>query len=211
MTDIAPSLHKLDWGKGDGLLPAVIQDAQSGRVLMLGYMNAESLRRTLNSGRVVFFSRSRNELWTKGETSGNFLDAVHVSGDCDHDTILVLARPTGPTCHKGTVSCFAEAPETDSGRLAFLSALEKTIALRIAESPEGSYTARLFAAGVGRIAQKVGEEGVETALAAVTREDPALVGECADLLYHLLVLLKARNLSFDRVVTELASRHGKRV
>jgi phosphoribosyl-ATP pyrophosphohydrolase/phosphoribosyl-AMP cyclohydrolase len=211
MTDFAGSIHTLDWSKGDGLLPAVIQDAQSGRVLMLGYMNAESLQRTLDSGRVVFYSRSRDELWTKGETSGNFLDVVQVSADCDHDTILVLARPTGPTCHKGTVSCFAEAAETNSGRLAFLSALEKTIALRIAESPEGSYTARLFAAGVGRIAQKVGEEGVETALAAVTREDPALIGECADLLYHLLVLLKARNLSLDHVVSELASRHGKRM
>jgi phosphoribosyl-AMP cyclohydrolase / phosphoribosyl-ATP pyrophosphohydrolase len=211
MSDAVSSLKELDWDKGDGLLPAVIQDAQNGRVLMLGYMNAESLRLTLSSRRVVFFSRTRNELWTKGETTGNFLDVVQVSTDCDNDTILVLANPVGPTCHKGTVSCFAEARETAAGKLAFLASLEKTIAARIAESPEGSYTARLYASGVGRIAQKVGEEGVETALAAVTRDDPELVGECADLLYHLLVLLKARNLSFDRVVQELASRHGKRV
>jgi phosphoribosyl-AMP cyclohydrolase / phosphoribosyl-ATP pyrophosphohydrolase len=211
MSDAVSSLKELDWDKGDGLLPAVIQDAQNGRVLMLGYMNAESLRLTLSSRRVVFFSRTRNELWTKGETTGNFLDVVQVSTDCDNDTILVLANPVGPTCHKGTVSCFAEARETAAGKLAFLASLEQTIAARIAESPEGSYTARLYASGVGRIAQKVGEEGVETALAAVTRDDPELVGECADLLYHLLVLLKARNLSFDRVVQELASRHGKRV
>ena len=210
MNALAPALQTLDWAKGDGLLPAIVQHAASGRVLMLGYMNPESLRLTLSSGRVVFYSRTRNELWTKGESSGNYLDVVQVSTDCDNDTILVLANPLGPTCHKGTVSCFADAWETASGRLAFLALLEGTIARRIAESPEGSYTARLYAAGLGRIAQKVGEEGVETALAAVTREDPELIGECADLLYHLLVLLKARNLSLDRVVQELASRHGQR-
>jgi phosphoribosyl-ATP pyrophosphohydrolase/phosphoribosyl-AMP cyclohydrolase len=210
MNALAPALQTLDWAKGDGLLPAIVQHAASGRVLMLGYMNPESLRLTLSSGRVVFYSRTRNELWTKGESSGNYLDVVQVSTDCDNDTILVLANPLGPTCHKGTVSCFAHAWETASGRLTFLALLEGTIARRIAESPEGSYTARLYAAGLGRIAQKVGEEGVETALAAVTREDPELIGECADLLYHLLVLLKARNLSLDRVVQELASRHGHR-
>lgn len=199
---------RLDWNKGDGLLPAVIQDARTGRVLMLGYMNEDSLRRTLADGRVAFFSRSRNQLWTKGETSGNFLDVVQVTTDCDNDTILVLANPRGPTCHKGTTTCFAEAHDPDAVRIAFLATLEKTIAHRIAESPEGSYTARLYAAGIGRIAQKVGEEGVETALAAVTREDPELVGECADLLYHLLVMLKARNLTLERVVQELASRHA---
>jgi phosphoribosyl-AMP cyclohydrolase / phosphoribosyl-ATP pyrophosphohydrolase len=204
----ALDVRRLDWSKGDGLLPAVIQDARSGRVLMLGYMNEEALRRTLAGGRVVFFSRSRNQLWTKGETSGHFLDVVQVTADCDNDTILVLADPQGPTCHQGTPTCFAEARDPDAARIAFLATLEKTIALRIAESPEGSYTARLYASGIGRIAQKVGEEGVETALAAVTREDPELVGECADLLYHLLVMLKARNLGFDRVVQELASRHA---
>ena len=206
----ATNLRQLDWNKGGGLLPAVVQDARTGRVLMLGYMNEESLRRTLADGKVVFFSRTRNEIWTKGETSGHFLEVVQVSTDCDNDTILVLANPIGPTCHKGTLSCFAEALEPDATRIAFLASLEATIAQRIAESPEGSYTSKLYARGLGRMAQKVGEEGVETALAAVTREDPELIGECADLLYHLLVLLKARNLSLDRIVQELASRHAAR-
>jgi phosphoribosyl-ATP pyrophosphohydrolase/phosphoribosyl-AMP cyclohydrolase len=204
------SLDRLDWGKGDGLLPAIVQDARTGRVLMLGYMNQESLQRTLDTRRAVFFSRSRKQLWTKGETSGHFLEVVDVSADCDDDTILVLAHPTGPTCHKGTESCFATARQPDATQLAFLASLEATIARRIAESPEGSYTARLYASGIGRIAQKVGEEGVETALAAVTRDDRELLGECADLLYHLLVLLKARNLSFEQVVQELGSRHASK-
>ncbi len=206
MNDSLP--REPDWTKGgDGLLPAIVQDARSGRVLMLGYMNADALQQTLDRGRVTFFSRSRRTLWTKGETSGHYLDVVQVSADCDDDTILVLANPVGPTCHKGTESCFAESRLPDAARVAFLPALEQTIARRIAESPAGSYTARLYASGIGRIAQKVGEEGVETALAAATRDDRELVGECADLLYHLLVLLKARNLSLDRVVQELASRH----
>jgi phosphoribosyl-ATP pyrophosphohydrolase/phosphoribosyl-AMP cyclohydrolase len=201
-------LGRLDWDKGAGLLPAIVQHARSGRVLMLGYMNVESLRRTLETRRAVFFSRSRNSLWIKGETSGHGLDVVDVSFDCDADSILVLADPAGPTCHRGTESCFAAARPPDAAATAFLSALEATIAQRIAASPEGSYTARLYSAGIGRIAQKVGEEGVETALAAVTREDPELLGECADLLYHLLVLLKARNLSLAAVVEELRSRHA---
>jgi phosphoribosyl-ATP pyrophosphohydrolase/phosphoribosyl-AMP cyclohydrolase len=203
-------LDRLDWAKGGGLLPAIVQDARTARVLMLGYMSQESLRRTLESRRAVFFSRSRNQLWTKGESSGHYLDVIEVSADCDDDTILVLAHPSGPTCHKGTPSCFAEASLPEASRMAFLASLEATIARRIAESPEGSYTARLYASGLGRIAQKVGEEGVETALAAVTRNDGELLGECADLLYHLLVLLKARNLSFDQVVQELGSRHAAR-
>ena len=205
------NLTRLDWDKGGGLLPAIVQHAVDGRVLMLGYMNEAALRQTLTDGRVTFFSRSRNQLWTKGETSGNFLRVTHVSADCDRDTILVLAHPDGPTCHNGTPTCFADAREPQASRIAFLSTLQATIAQRIADSPEGSYTARLFASGVSRIAQKVGEEGVETALAAVTRDDPELVGECADLLYHLLVLLKSRNLTLEQVVGELASRHGARV
>lgn len=207
----AMNVARLDWAKGDGLLPAIVQDANSGRVLMLGYMNEFALSRTLAERRVTFFSRSRNELWTKGATSGNFLHVVQVSADCDRDSILVLAHPDGPTCHNGTTSCFAEASEPDATRIAFLANLQSTIAQRIAESPEGSYTARLYATGVGRIAQKVGEEGVETALAAVTRDDDELIGECADLLYHLLVLLKARSLTLEQVVQELAARHGARV
>jgi phosphoribosyl-AMP cyclohydrolase / phosphoribosyl-ATP pyrophosphohydrolase len=204
------NLERLDWDKGGGLLPAVVQDARTGRVLMVGYMNPESLRRTLEDRRVTFYSRSRNALWVKGETSGHSLHVVDVSADCDADTLLVLANPMGPTCHKGTETCFDDARAPDASRIAFLTSLEATIARRIAENPEGSYTARLYASGVGRIAQKVGEEGVETALAAVTGDDAELLGEGADLLYHLLVLLKARNLSLDQLVGELASRHASK-
>ena len=200
----------LDWDKGGGLLPAIVQHARTGRVLMLGYMNDAALRETLGGGRVVFYSRSRETLWTKGETSGNYLNVVDVSTDCDSDAILVLADPVGPTCHKGTKSCFAAAASTDAQQLAFLALLENIIANRIADRPEDSYTAKLFAKGTGRIAQKVGEEGVETALAAVTRDDAGLVSECADLLFHLLVLLKSRELDLERVVEELKARHASK-
>lgn len=200
----------LDWDKGAGLLPAIVQHARTGRVLMLGYMNEAALRETLARGRVVFYSRSRQSLWTKGETSGHFLNLVDVSTDCDSDALLVLADPIGPTCHKGTETCFADAMPADVQRLAFLGLLENIIANRIADHPEGSYTARLFAEGPGRIAQKVGEEGVETALAAVSRDDDGLVSECADLLFHLLLLLKSRDLSLDRVVEELTARHASK-
>jgi phosphoribosyl-ATP pyrophosphohydrolase/phosphoribosyl-AMP cyclohydrolase len=200
----------LDWNKGGGLLPAIVQHARTGRVLMLGYMNDASLRETLAGGRVVFFSRSRETLWTKGETSGHYLNVVDVSTDCDSDTILVLADPVGPTCHTGSESCFADAAPTDAQRLAFLALLENIIANRIADQPEDSYTAKLFAKGPSRIAQKVGEEGVETALAAVTRDDEGLVSECADLLFHLLVLLKSREISLEAVVAELKARHAAR-
>jgi phosphoribosyl-ATP pyrophosphohydrolase/phosphoribosyl-AMP cyclohydrolase len=200
----------LDWDKGGGLLPAIVQHARTGRVLMLGYMNEAALRETLRQGRVVFYSRSRQVLWTKGETSGHYLNLVDVSTDCDTDALLVLADPIGPTCHKGTESCFADAAPADAQRLAFLGLLENIIANRIADQPEGSYTARLFAEGPGRIAQKVGEEGVETALAAVSRDDDGLVSECADLFFHVLLLLKSRDLSLDRVVDELRARHASK-
>jgi len=200
----------LDWDKGSGLLPAIVQHARTGRVLMLGYMNDAALRETLSGGRVVFYSRSRESLWTKGETSGNYLNVVDVSTDCDSDAILVLADPIGPTCHQGTESCFAAAAPTDAQRLAFLALLENIIANRIADQPESSYTAKLFAKGTGRIAQKVGEEGVETALAAVTRDDEGLVSECADLLFHVLVLLKSRELDLELVVEELKARHASK-
>ena len=200
----------LDWDKGAGLLPAVVQHARTGRVLMLGYMNEAALRETLRQGRVVFYSRSRQVLWTKGETSGHYLNLVDVSTDCDTDALLVLADPIGPTCHKGTESCFADAALPDAQRLAFLALLENIIANRIADQPEGSYTARLFAEGPGRIAHKVGEEGVETALAAVSRDDDGLVSECADLFFHVLLLLKSRDLSLDRVVDELRARHASK-
>jgi len=201
----------LDWSKGDGLLPAIVQHARTGRVLMLGYMSEDSLRDTLESGRVVFFSRSRQQLWTKGETSGNFLNVVNVSTDCDRDAILVTADPLGPTCHLGSESCFDEAEATDAQRLAFLSLLERIIANRIAEQPDGSYVARLFERGPSRMAQKVGEEGIEVALASVTRDDDGVISESADLLFHLLLLLRSRDLSLAAVVDELRARHASRM
>jgi phosphoribosyl-AMP cyclohydrolase / phosphoribosyl-ATP pyrophosphohydrolase len=200
----------LAWDKSGGLLPIVVQHARSGKVLMLGYMNAEALDLTLQRGRVVFYSRSRQRLWTKGETSGHYLEVVEVSSDCDDDALLVLAEPAGPTCHKGTDSCFASASRTPAEGLSFLADLEAIIERRIEERPEGSYTARVYGEGAGRIAQKLGEEGVELALAAVSRDDDAVVAESADLLYHLLLLLKSRGLSAARVVSELKSRHEAR-
>jgi phosphoribosyl-ATP pyrophosphohydrolase/phosphoribosyl-AMP cyclohydrolase len=200
----------LDWNKNDGLMPAIVQDARSGQVLMFAYMNREALRMTLADKRVTFFSRSRNRLWTKGESSGHWLNVIDVVTDCDRDTLLVLATPEGPTCHLGTQSCFGDDLETDAAELSFLMRLEATIAQRISDRPEGSYTARLWSEGPTRIAQKVGEEGVEVALAAVTQEDERLVGESADLLYHLALLLKSRNLSLTTVVRELEQRHKAR-
>jgi len=192
----------LAWDKQDGLLPAIVQDADSLRVLMLGYMDRDALAATLASGRVTFFSRSRQRLWTKGESSGHGLALVAIEADCDADTLLLRARPAGPTCHTGAVSCFPTAP-ADS-----VAALDGVVARRVADAPEGSYTRRLLDAGIARIAQKVGEEGVETALAAVTADDAALRGEAADLVYHLLVLLRARGLAWDDVRAELARRAG---
>lgn len=197
----------LDWGKGDGLIPAVVQNATTGQVLMLGYMNREALLATVQSGNVTFFSRSKGRLWVKGESSGHFLKLVSIVPDCDDDTLLVLANPIGPTCHEGTQSCFGDTVTSRAQRLAFLAELEDVIAQRIADKPEGSYTARIWAQGSTRIAQKVGEEGVEVALAAVTQEDDRLVGEAADLLFHLSLLLKNRNLSLTQVVQELEQRH----
>jgi phosphoribosyl-ATP pyrophosphohydrolase/phosphoribosyl-AMP cyclohydrolase len=192
------------------LLPAVVQQARTGKVLMLGYMNAEALRQTLARRRVTFYSRSRQRLWTKGETSGNFLQVVDLTADCDSDAILVQADPAGPACHRGTESCFAEAGRTSGEALAYLATLEGIIAQRIEERPEGSYSARLYGEGPGRIAQKLGEEGVELALAAVSRDDGAVLAESADLLYHLLLLLKSRGLTLVQAVAELESRHRDR-
>ena len=166
---------------------------KAAAVLMLGYMDREALAATLARGRVVFFSRSRQRLWEKGETSGNSLQLVDIRCDCDADTLLVIALPAGPVCHTGTASCFGDEPLTAAAPLSFLAELEQLIAQRIAAAPEGSYTARLYAGGVRRMAQKVGEEGLEVASAGAGRTDAALLGECADLLYHLLVLLRARS------------------
>jgi phosphoribosyl-AMP cyclohydrolase / phosphoribosyl-ATP pyrophosphohydrolase len=196
-----------DWGKGAGLLPAVVQHWHSGAVLMLGYMNEEALRCTTASGKVTFWSRSRNRLWTKGETSGNLLVVRSVHFDCDGDAILVLAEPHGPTCHLGSSSCFGEG---SAPALAFFDGLDALLAQRERERPSGSYTGRLFAEGVRRIAQKVGEEGVETALAAVTQEDADFVGEAADLLFHLMVLVRARGRDFGAVVDVLRQRAAAR-
>jgi phosphoribosyl-ATP pyrophosphohydrolase/phosphoribosyl-AMP cyclohydrolase len=193
---------EVDFTKGDGLVPAIVQHADSGAVLMLGYMNAEALRETLARKRVVFFSRSRQTLWEKGESSGHTLDFVSVRTDCDNDTLLIAARPRGPVCHTGTVTCFGNDPAT------FLGRLEAVIEQRISERPDGSYTARLFAQGPKRIAQKVGEEGLEVALAAAAETDDKVIAESADLLFHLLVLLRSRGIEFDKVIAELAARHA---
>lgn len=194
-------LDALAWDRQDGLLPAVVQDAGSLRVLMLGYMSPDALRETLRSGRVTFFSRSRQRLWTKGESSGHWLELVALEPDCDGDALLLQARPHGPTCHLQRCSCFAAAPGDP------LAGLDALVAQRALRRPPGSYTTRLLEAGVHAIAQKVGEEGVETALAGVAQDDAALCGEAADLVYHLLVLLRARGLGLDDVQAVLASRH----
>ncbi|MFN2168472.1 MAG: bifunctional phosphoribosyl-AMP cyclohydrolase/phosphoribosyl-ATP diphosphatase HisIE [Anaerolineae bacterium] len=207
LIDNPGAVDALDWNKMDGLLPAVVQNAFDGRVLMQAYMNREALLHTLESGRVTFFSRSREQLWTKGETSGNTLALVAVHGDCDGDCLLVLADPAGPTCHRNTDTCFDGEQEVEPG-LAFLARLERVIARRYARRPRGSYTTRLFEAGTQRIAQKVGEEGVETALAAMGGDREELVNEAADLIYHLLVLLRDGELDLADVTAALRQRHG---
>ena len=202
------ALATLDWSKGEtGLLPAIVQDYQSGRVLMLGYMNQAALDKTIDSKQVTFFSRSKQRLWTKGESSGHVLQLVDIHVDCDHDTLLVTANPIGPTCHNGTLTCFGDEPVTAAERISFIAKLEAVIAQRIAEQPEDSYTAKLWERGLTRMAQKVGEEGVEIALAAVVQEKDRLISESADMLFHLALLLKARDLSLADVVQELEQRH----
>lgn len=192
----------LAWDKQDGLLPVIVQDADTLRVLMLGYMDRAALSATCDSGRVTFFSRSKQRLWTKGESSGHFLRLVRIETDCDADTLLVQAHPAGPTCHLGRPSCFPDAPRD------FLAELDSFIAQRERERPAGSYTTKLFESGIKRIAQKVGEEGVETALAATVRDTEELKNEAADLLYHLIVLLRASGLSLADAVEVLRQRHG---
>jgi len=195
---------KIDFKKGGGLVPAIVQDAKTEQVLMLGYMNEDSVAKTQKTGLVTFYSRSRQELWTKGETSGNTLKLQSITVDCDHDTLLVRAIPTGPTCHEGTVSCFGD---TGPEGLGFLSYLEDLIEDRKSADADNSYTAQLLQGPLRRAAQKVGEEGVETALAAVAETDDKLTSEAADLVYHLLVLLAAKDVKFESVIKELQSRH----
>lgn len=196
--------ERLAWDKMDGLLPAIVQHADTGEVRMLGYMDRAALAATLEHGRVTFFSRSKQALWEKGATSGNGLALVSIAADCDGDALLVTARPEGPTCHLGSASCFGDVGAPGVG---FLAELESVIAKRNGTDPEQSYTARLLEQGVKRIAQKVGEEGVETALAAVAGDGSELTAEAADLLYHLLVLLEASDLTLSTVIETLRERH----
>jgi phosphoribosyl-ATP pyrophosphohydrolase/phosphoribosyl-AMP cyclohydrolase len=196
-------LGGLAWDKMDGLLPAVVQDARTSQVLMLGYVSPEALSATFESGFVTFYSRSKQRLWMKGETSGNRLKLVEARGDCDDDAVLVLAEPEGPTCHTGSVSCFATVP----AGAAWLGELSRIVADRAQAEAEESYTARLLEAGAEKIAQKIGEEGVEVALAAVTRDNEGIAEETADLLYHLAVLLQAKGMKWEDVSAVLRARH----
>ena len=194
----------LAWDKMDGLLPAVVQDSATGQVLMLGYMNRTALAATLSSGKVTFFSRSKQRLWQKGETSGNVLRLVSVAADCDGDALLVKAESAGPVCHLGTTACFgAEGAEG----VGFLAALSRIVHERASADPAESYTARLLADGAAKAAQKVGEEGVELALAAVSRDREGCIEETADLLYHLVVLMEAREFGWDDIAAVLRKRH----
>ncbi|MGL5358297.1 MAG: bifunctional phosphoribosyl-AMP cyclohydrolase/phosphoribosyl-ATP diphosphatase HisIE [Shewanella sp.] len=196
------NLEALAWDKQSGLIPAVIQHHLSGKVLMLGFMDKAALERTLSCGEITFFSRTKQRLWTKGETSGNTLKLVAIDMDCDNDSLLVQVLPEGPTCHKGSESCWA-----DDKAHPFINQLASLIASRRGQSADSSYTAALFERGTKRIAQKVGEEGLETALAAATGDREELVSEAADLLYHLLVLLEDQNLSLNDISAKLRTRH----
>jgi len=195
-------LSAIDWGKGNGLVPAIVQDSESMRVLMLGYVTKESLEKTIETGLVTFFSRSKQRLWQKGETSGHVLHLKDIKADCDRDALLITARPEGPTCHSGARTCFGEADDVD---LSVLADLADVIRERRETPTPQSYTAKLFAAGMARMAQKVGEEGVEVALAAST-QSPTLASEAADLMYHLLVLLEASDTDFNDVLKVLHQR-----
>ncbi len=199
-------LQQIDFDKGEGLVPAIVQHFATGEVLMLGYMNADALAATRASGCVTFWSRSKRRLWKKGETSGHVLAVKSIRPDCDRDALLIEAEPRGPTCHLGISSCFGADAKPP---LAFLAKLDRLVARRHAERPAGSYTTRLFEAGTRRIAQKVGEEGVETALAGAGQDDAALLGEAADLVYHLIVLLRARGMSLADVAAVLEKRHSE--
>ena len=196
---------KIDFEKSDGLVPAIIQDPNTKNVLMLGYMNQEAYDKTIATKKVTFWSRSRNCLWTKGETSGNFLNLVDIKVDCDNDTLLIKAIPDGPTCHTGTDTCWGE--ENNNNPLLFLSDLQDFIDKRHEEMPEGSYTTKLFKDGVNKIAQKVGEEALETVIEATNGTSDHLVYEASDLLYHLIVLLTSKGLRIEQIADELHKRH----
>ena len=199
-------IPKIDWKKNAGLVPAIVQDAATLQVLMLGYMNAAALKQTLRTKKVTFFSRRKQRLWVKGETSGNFLHLAGVTVDCDRDTLLVMARADGPTCHRGTPSCFGDGGASGAG---FLAHLDQVVAARLKSGDKKSYTVRLAQEGVARVAQKVGEEGVETALAALSGGRAEFTGEAADLLYHLIVLLRVKKLSLAAAIAVLEKRHAR--
>jgi phosphoribosyl-ATP pyrophosphohydrolase/phosphoribosyl-AMP cyclohydrolase len=193
----------IDFAKGDGLVPAIIQDAETSKVLMLGYMNEAALEKTRQEGRVTFFSRSKNRLWTKGETSGNFLNLVDIKADCDQDTLLIRVNPVGPACHTGSDTCFDEINRTDN----FLNHLEQVIRDRKDNPSEKSYTTSLFQKGINKIAQKVGEEAVELVIEAKDDNKELFLNEAADLTYHLLVLLTEKGYRWEEVLDVLRQRH----
>ena len=195
----------IDFEKQDGLVPAIIQDSVTNNVLMLGFMNEESYKKTLMTKRVTFYSRSRKCLWTKGETSGNYLELVSMKVDCDNDTLLIRAIPHGPTCHTGNDTCWGE--QNEKNPVLFLSELQNLIDKRHKEMPEGSYTTSLFKDGIERIAQKVGEEALETVIEAVKGNNDRIIYESSDMLYHLIVLLTSRGIRIEQVISELAERH----
>lgn len=197
---------EINFEKMNGLVPAVIQDAQTRKVLMLGYMNREAYEKTVATGLVTFYSRTRQCLWTKGETSGNHLKVVSIKNDCDNDTLLIQATPTGPVCHTGTDTCWGE--ENKANPLLFLSELQDFIEKRHREMPEGSYTTSLFKDGVNRMAQKVGEEALEAVIEAVNGTDERLIYEGSDMLYHLIVLLTAKGMRIEQMAEELMKRHN---
>jgi phosphoribosyl-AMP cyclohydrolase / phosphoribosyl-ATP pyrophosphohydrolase len=201
-------INGLAWDKSpDGLLPAIVQCATSARVLMQGYVTPAALLKTVESGHVTFYSRSKQRLWTKGESSGHVLKLRDMHTDCDADSILIFAEAIGPTCHTGETSCFDHSGFKSITDLSFVAELSELIKTRQAQMPEGSYTTKLFQAGIRRIAQKVGEEGVETALAAVAQEKPDLLNEAADLLFHLLVLMRAKDIDLSELLSVLRARH----
>jgi phosphoribosyl-ATP pyrophosphohydrolase/phosphoribosyl-AMP cyclohydrolase len=197
-------MEQIDFAKGNGLIPVVIQDNNTLRVLMLGYMNEDAFKKTLEEKKVTFFSRSRNRLWTKGETSGNYLYAEEISADCDNDSILIKATPAGPTCHTGSTSCFGD--ETAKG---FIYELEHIINQRINNNTEKSYTNKLYKKGINKVAQKVGEEAVELVIEAKDDNIELFRNEAADLFYHLLILLKAKGVNLQSIEEVLKERHKK--
>ncbi|PTO83962.1 bifunctional phosphoribosyl-AMP cyclohydrolase/phosphoribosyl-ATP diphosphatase HisIE [Vibrio splendidus] len=205
-TEVGALSERIDWEKVDGLVPAIVQDYQSSQVLMMGYMNPAALEKTGETGQVTFFSRTKERLWTKGETSGNVLQLQNMSLDCDNDTLLVKVNPIGPTCHTGTTTCW-DGDKQEETQMVWLYQLEQLLAARKDADPESSYTASLYARGTKRISQKVGEEGVEVALAATSGDKAELVCESADLIYHLMVLLQDQGLSMNDVVNKLKERH----